>query len=273
MKIFGICLVKNEVDIIEYCLTESSKWAHKIFVYDNGSDDNTWELVCELAKTNPTIVPYKKEALPFRDELRVKVFNEYRHLVEEGDWWCFRLDCDEFYIDDPREFLKHVPSRYHVVAKASYDYRLTFEDVEEFQFEDHSPHDAEQLMYYNPLLYTEKRFFKHRKALIWPETDAFPLHMGILYPEFIRQKHIQYRSPNQIKARLEKKREATKSGYTFFKKHDFQDDWKELLDHRENLIRESSDWKFDGYKYPDLFKKSAKRMIFERLMHALRIYP
>ena len=68
----------------------------------------------------------------------------------------------EFYIDDPRHFLKKVPKKYHVVAKASFDYRLTFEDVEEFSFVDKSPNDSDLLKYYNPLIYTEKRFFKHR---------------------------------------------------------------------------------------------------------------
>ena len=91
MKIFGICLVKNEEDIIEHCLTEAAKWADKIFVYDNGSEDQTWEIVQDIAKANDKIVPYKKEALPFRDHLRAKVFNAYKHLAKDGDWWCFRL--------------------------------------------------------------------------------------------------------------------------------------------------------------------------------------
>lgn len=273
MKIFGICLVKNEADIIEYCLNESSKWAHKIFVYDNGSDDNTWEIVCEMAKSNPAIVPYKKEALPFRDELRAKVFNEYRHLAEEGDWWCFRLDSDEFYIDDPREFLEKVPSRYHLVAKASFDYRLTHEDLTEFEFEDKSPHDALQLKYYNPLLYTEKRFFRYRKRLTWLESKGSPTHVGILYPHFIRQKHLQHRSPNQVQSRLDKKKQATQDGYLFFKNHDSESSWREILEYRKNLIRESDEWINSGYKYPNLYKKSWSRNLFENVMHFLKIYP
>lgn len=273
MKIFGICLVKDEADIIEYCLSEASKWAHQIFVYDNGSSDDTWEIVNRLSQSNPVIVPYKKEALPFRDELRAKVFNHYRHLASDGDWWCFRLDSDEFYIDDPREFLANVPKRYHVVAKASYDYRLTFEDVEEFTFKDQCPHDALQLQYYNPLLYTEKRFFRYRPRLEWRHDRSFPTLMGILQPEFIKVKHFQYRSPKQIQARLDKKKTATQNGYLFFTKHDYQDDWRELLEHRQNLIQESEYWHYEGYKYPDMFKQKMHRKLFARLMHQLEIFP
>jgi len=273
MKIFGICLVKNEADIIEYCLSEASKWADKIFVYDNGSEDETWEIVNDLASSNPVIIPYKKEALPFRDELRARVFNTYKHLTSEGDWWCFRLDSDEFYIDNPKDFLANVPSKYHVVAKASFDFRLTFEDVEEFEFKDCSPHDALQLKYYNPLLYTEKRFFKHRKRLKWSNEKGFPDHMGILFPKFIRQKHYQYRSPNQIQNRLEKKKIATLNGYKCFLKHDNEDLWESVAEHRGNLIMESDEWLYKGYKYPNLFKQPWYREIAELVLHGTKIFP
>lgn len=273
MKIFGICLVKNEADIIEYCLEEASKWATKIFVYDNGSEDETWEIVQDIAKHNSIVIPFKQEALPFRDNLRAKVFNNYKHLAKNGDWWCFRMDSDEFYIDDPRIFLSKVSSRYHVVCKASYDYRLTFEDIDEYEFKDSCPHDAIQLKYYNPLIYTEKRFFRHRNRLVWREKDSFPIHMGLIAPQLIKLKHLQYRSPNQIQSRLDKKKIATKSGFQFFKKHDSEDHWKEVLEYRKNLIKENGSWQYDGLKYPDLYKKSWKRDLFERIMFGLKIYP
>ena len=42
-KIHAICVVKNEVDIIEACLRSAEQWADRIIVYDNKSDDGTWE--------------------------------------------------------------------------------------------------------------------------------------------------------------------------------------------------------------------------------------
>jgi len=273
LNIFGICLVKDEADIIEHCLDEASKWASKIFIYDNGSDDHTWEIVKGLAKTNKVIVPYKQVTVPFRDELRAQVFNKYKDLAQHGDWWCFRMDADEFYIDDPRDFLVRVPKRYHVVAKESYDFRLTYEDVEEYKFTDQSKNDIKHLKYYNPLLYTEMRFFRHRSKLQWRTDRGFPTHMGILSTRFIKVKHYQHRSPNQIKKRLNKKRHATNQGYKYFRNHDNEQHWYQTLAYRRNLIEVNDEWRSKGYKYPNLYKKSALRHFFEMLMHYLKLYP
>jgi hypothetical protein len=49
--------------------------------------------------------------------MRLLVGHDSRHLACErldGDWWCI-LDADEFYIDDPREFLEAVPKRFSSV--------------------------------------------------------------------------------------------------------------------------------------------------------------
>ena len=37
--------VKNEVDIIDQSLRAAASWCSKIYVFDNGSDDGTWETV------------------------------------------------------------------------------------------------------------------------------------------------------------------------------------------------------------------------------------
>ena len=40
MKIHAISVIKNEADIIAHNLTKAAKWAHKIYVLDNGSTDD-----------------------------------------------------------------------------------------------------------------------------------------------------------------------------------------------------------------------------------------
>lgn len=57
MRIYSLCLVKDEADIIEYTLSRAAEWSHRIFVMDNGSTDGTWELVQRLARRLPGIVP------------------------------------------------------------------------------------------------------------------------------------------------------------------------------------------------------------------------
>ena len=71
MKIFGNCLVKNEADMIVETLRHAAHWCDRIFVFDNGSTDGTWEKVLELTKHEPRVVPFKSAAVPYRDSLRI----------------------------------------------------------------------------------------------------------------------------------------------------------------------------------------------------------
>lgn len=239
MKIFALCLVKNEDDVIEQCLTAGSKWADKIFVYDNGSSDKTWQIIQELAKTNSKIIPWKSDSKHYKNNLFGDIFNAFRGEAKNGDWWCY-LPADEFYIDDPRTFLEKVPRRYHVVKAESFDYQLTFEDVEEFEFKENEPFDASKIKYYKSETYTEMRFFKHRNRLVWPAGLHRPTHIGINFPKKIRLKHYQHRSPAQIQLRLDTRRGLVATGYKFFK-HAAQNTWQEKLVHRSECIKDNGD--------------------------------
>ena len=236
MKIFAISLIKDEEDIIEFNLSEGLKWADKIFVLDNGSSDRTWEIVNRMAVTNDKIVPWKQDFRPYREEMRSEVYNQFKHLSEDGDWWCNKFDSDEFYIDNPREFLSAVPRHYHVVKHESIDFQLTHEDVEEFSFAENETFDASKIRYYKPDSYSEQRFFKFRKKLLWLLTESKPRHMGIIYPKKIRLKHFQYRTPFQIQKRLDIRRKLYEGGFKFAI-HDSQTDWKEKLFHRKDLVK------------------------------------
>jgi glycosyltransferase involved in cell wall biosynthesis len=251
MKIFGICLIKNEVDIIEACLKEYSNWVDKIIIYDNGSTDGTWELVQELAKSNDKIIPWKSEARPYHDGLRSYAFNEFRHLSSEGDWWCVKMDSDEFYIDNPREFLPKVSKWHNAVTSMHFEYKLTHEDVAEFNFMNRFPEDRECLKYYAKKVTSETRFVRYFDRLVWPDTHAFPLGSNLYSPLKIRIQHYQYRSPKQIDERLKVRRQATRDGYKHFKRDDVED-WKEKLEYRKNLIKESPEFEIGYISDPNI---------------------
>ena len=108
MRIHGICLVKNESDILRYFFRESMRWCDRIYVFDNGSTDTTWEVVNEIAAAHPQVIPAIHDGCPFDDALRGRIFRQFRADAAPGDWWC-RLDADELYIDEPRAFLERVP--------------------------------------------------------------------------------------------------------------------------------------------------------------------
>lgn len=240
MKIYGISVVKNEEDVIRDSLTIASEWCEKIFVLDNGSEDGTWKEIMDVAKGNDKIIPWKQMNVAFYEGLRAEVFNEFRHIAEEGDWWCFRLDADEFYIDDPRDFLPRVPSNRHYVCRESVEYYLTFEDLEEYEFEGRFPEDRNKIRYYRPESHTEARFFRHRDRLKWDPQDPFPRHMGVVYEKRIMCKHYQYRSVDQMKTRLLTRQKARTDGFVGWD-HASQESYTELLMHRSELIYDNQD--------------------------------
>jgi hypothetical protein len=229
MRIFGLCLVKNEADIIRTSLRESLKWCDRIFVFDNGSSDQTWEYVQDAARADSRVVAFKSDPRPFDDALRAEIFNAFRGEAGAGDWWC-RLDADEFYVDDPKAFLAAVPKRHHVVWCTWLQYFLTADDVAEEPLQDGAEIPEitlERFPRYYQAIGGEPRFFRHRDRLVWT-SGAWPAHLGVVEPRRIRVKHVQYRSPAQIQRRLDTRRAAAAAGWQHFG-HSTQESWRDKI--------------------------------------------
>jgi glycosyltransferase involved in cell wall biosynthesis len=216
VKIHGICIVKSEADIISECLTAASSWCDHIYVLDNGSTDDTWQMVQALAHRLPAVVPWKSEQAPFSDGLRSAIFHHFRADSRHGDWWC-RLDADEFYIDDPRIFLQKVPDKYDVVWTGNFSYYFTDEDAEQYRrtperYGDDVPIEEKIRFYVNH--WSEPRFFRFRDGITWAEGEGFPsfVYSSPAYPVRMWQKHFPYRSPTQIEQRLAARQEAISRG-------------------------------------------------------------
>lgn len=273
MKIFGICLVKNEADIIEETLVKAIVWCDNIFVYDNGSYDNTWLIVQKLALKYPQIVPYKSEIKPFGDQLRLDVFNEFRHLSNENDWWC-RLDSDEIYIDNPKEILAQVNKWHHVVYNESYQFYFT--DVDKILWKN-SPliyekcTDYENILKYYICNWSEIRFFKYRTSLKW-EFGSWPLHIGVVSPLKVRLKHYQYRNPLQIQERLLIRQQAAEKGYTNFLAYNSEKNWEEKIMNSSNLNHIDEGWIVNKSNFPDFSEPKIKYFI-KLFLHLIKIFP
>lgn len=209
MKIFALCVVKNEGDIIEDCLRAASVWADRIFVYDGQSTDGTWEKV--VAMQNEKIVPWRQDGKVFQESLRAEIFNAHRHEAAEGDWWC-HLDADEFYVEDPRRFLARVPHREHVVWGIAVEYYLTPHDLKHIDFHSPTAEILKSLRYYRAEN-SEPRFFKHRRQLVWNENEGRPRHMGIATVERPLYFHYKYRSPQQMQLRIETRLDSQRRGF------------------------------------------------------------
>jgi glycosyltransferase involved in cell wall biosynthesis len=281
VRILGISVVKNEADIIRPFLEHTTKWADRIYVYDTGSTDNTWEIVQSMA--NDIIVPWKKDDVDFHNNIRARVFHAFKHEAEPGDWWCYRMDADEFYVDDPQAYLASVPEHYHTVYRKCLNYNVTIEDVEEYDFIGNFSLDRNLIRYFLPDGRIERRFIKHRTALKWDEKKGLG-YTGITYPEMILAQHYRWRSPQQIRKRLESKREYLKRKARQKGRHEqieqidethIADQWREHCPHRRDMILDTgpSSWAkvtFDE----DHFNRITENWFsyrLKRVLHSLHI--
>jgi hypothetical protein len=269
-KIHSICVVRNEGDVIGYCLEAASRWSDRIIVYDGASEDNTWDVVCSMASDK--IIPWKQDGKVFQESLRAEVFNAFRAEAEPGDWWC-HLDADEFYVENPRELLTRVTWPYHVVWGIAVEFYLTEQDILERKTNPvtDSKQQIDRLQYYS-IKNSEPRFFRDRKGLKWPEDAGWPIHMGPTFPERLLYKHYKYRSPEQIQRRLDTRRRSVEGGFTGWE-HARETDWRQKLQDPAKLNKFDGD-KFD-YREADLPRHQeppAKRLV-KMALHQLRIFP
>ena len=236
MAIHALTLVKNESDIIEQTLRAALGWCDHIYVFDNGSTDGTWEKVQALAMKFPAIIPWKQDPRPFRDTIRGDILRHFRRRARSGDWWCI-LDADEFYIDDPRVFLRRVPTRYNSVWQADYSFRFTDADLATYERRpetfDGSRAWNEILRHYVLERHSECRFFRHW----WGLRRLPPPNWGPVFPDRIRLRHYRYRSPEQIMRRLSSRLASIERGDYF--DHEHRDQWQgNETHHREFTWRE-----------------------------------
>jgi hypothetical protein len=228
MKIHGLCLIKNEADVLQETLMSALHWCDYVYVFDNGSNDRTWELVHELAKRYLQIVPYKQDDTLYSNGLRAEIFNAFRSNAGPLDWWC-ALDADEFYIDDPRVFLTKIPYRLKTVWSASLNYYFTDEDSILYRKDPVkflATPVQERFRYYLSN-WGELRFFRHSDDIGWtPDQGGFPPAMfaAPAYPVRIWLKHYQYRSPEQIERRLLTRRPAMQAKTGFW--HEVKPSWR-----------------------------------------------
>ena len=227
MKIHAMCLVKNEADILQETFISALRWCDHIYVFDNGSNDGTWELAQKLANEHPQIVPYKQDDVLYSNGLLADIFNAFRSNAGPRDWWC-RLDADEIYIDDPRIFLAKIPDRFQTVWSASFAYYFTDQDLLFYQQdpEGYVKIPVEQRLRYYRNHWGELRFFRHNDQMVWTRDDGhFPKAVwdGLVYPVRIWLKHYQYRSPDQMQRRLLTRRPAVGAGTGF--RHEAVANW------------------------------------------------
>lgn len=274
MRIYGAMLVKDEADILKVCIEDALRWVDGLFILDNGSTDGSWDILQSLK--SDVVVPWKQDFSPYRRSMRADIFNEFRSISKDGDWW-FVADADEFFVDNPKDFLAKVPKSYHVVFKKSVDYFLTEEDVAEYGFTGDFSRDKDHIRYIEPNCWAEIRFFRYRRRLNWDPVrkpqEQKPDHIGLWYPEPIIARHYQYRSPAQMQARLDVRNKIPrdKAGRPF--RHVTQKKWTELLRKRADLVEDRGYAQYAALPLRrDIMERPMTRLA-KRLLHGTGILP
>jgi glycosyltransferase involved in cell wall biosynthesis len=212
MQLIGLCVTRNEADIIGFSLRHASRFCDAIYVLDNGSTDGTWEIVRRIARENSAIVPFERKECVFARGLRAYVHDKVRARYSEKDWFMF-LDSDEFLEEDPKPLLSWCNERSydHVFALQAHFY-IVQEDLDKGWFHGNGPIQSfEELPQHYRINNREPRFFRNGHV-DWPiynpdQTFAnihFPT-IGRACPRMVVNRHYQYRSKRQIEERIEQR--------------------------------------------------------------------
>lgn len=255
MKLNAICMVKNEGDVIEETLLNAKQFCHRIYVFDNGSDDGTWETVQRLANTYEEIEVAFHSYEEFKNQLRNRVYNKYNHLYSDKDWW-YILDADEMLTEDPKPRLEKAAKKgkdaMHVWQAQFY---FTDKDQEKYHMEDLSQPTTERRRYYR-INWREVRFFTNNPNEKWSEniTGRIPPHCGKFYQDSPICRHYAQRTPEQIIARNQMR---INNPYSFFHiKNKQTESWIKKAD---DMFYYNNDGKFEFPAY-DKFKYFANEL-------------
>ncbi len=204
MKFFCLLPLRDEADIVAQCLDHLLQWADRIYVFDTGSVDNTWEIVQEYASIHVQIRPITKESVYFSESrLRSYLFHIARQEMRDGDWFL-RVDADEFHHISPRKFvLERLKRGETIVYHQYYNFEITESEVAglssiENILEERQKTITERRRYYTTSLYTEPRLCRYRSSMKWPDTISFPFNAGFVAKERIPIRHYRFRDPLQM---------------------------------------------------------------------------
>jgi glycosyltransferase involved in cell wall biosynthesis len=225
MKLYAICLIKNEDDIIAQTLKYATRYCDKIFVIDNGSTDRTWELVNGLSKQFPQIVPFVQTQAPYDDGLRWMAYDAHHQGMSDTDWWLV-LDSDEFLAEDPRPVIQQAMDEgADIVVAWQIQFYFTERDLADWETgKDARDRSIFERRRYYRIDHQEPRLFRNRSAGTWEASPlsrklgmppwfrgktgqgtqerCMPTHAGKISRRRILNRHYQYRDPEQIAKRL-----------------------------------------------------------------------
>jgi glycosyltransferase involved in cell wall biosynthesis len=207
MKFICLLPVRDEADIIGQSLAALLRWADRIYIFDTGSLDQTWEIVQQFARQDRRVAPLRKEPVYFSEpRLRGYMFHIARQEMREGDWFL-RVDADEFHHLPPPEFVKTRMRPGETVAYHQYyDFRLLQSEADAWERGQETLADRrrpieDRRRHYTISTYSEPRLCRYRPSMQWPQTVSFPYNAGYVARERLPIRHYPHRDPAQLHRR------------------------------------------------------------------------
>jgi glycosyltransferase involved in cell wall biosynthesis len=244
MKLYAICLVKNEDDVIEQTLIFASRSCDRIFVIDNWSDDGTWDIVQSVARSHPQVVPFMQTREPYSDALRALAYNAYHAELDDTDWWMI-LDADEFLAEDPRPVIEEaIKEGADIVRAWQIQFYYTEKDYRRYAAgEDKRDVPIFERRRHYLINWQEPRLFRNQSRRMWDVrlNASVPNGLRKVARRRILNRHYQYRDPEQIEKRLK-----LRFGQPLFAAHVKSLDWQSALRRSKDLnyYRDGEPWRF-----------------------------
>jgi glycosyltransferase involved in cell wall biosynthesis len=100
MNIVGMFWNRNEADILEETLTDALRHVDTIFIADDGSTDNSWDIIKSIAINNPNKVEHiQREPNKNDPAQRNALLNKIRERYRAEDTWVQVIESDIFILD------------------------------------------------------------------------------------------------------------------------------------------------------------------------------
>lgn len=251
----GLLMTHNEVDMIDEMMAANAKHVDTIFVLD-GSSDGT----AERLKAYPQVELILKDeevtkGAKVQDYHRQALLDAAHKRYGVGHWFTL-MHGDEIFHDDPRDIIEKAEKQ---GAK-----RVNWAAMQFFMHLSDEPLNMnlgvqQRLTWYSPF-WVEIRQFKSNKKTRYAKKHGQVIPEGVGWQPYSKMplfKHYSFRSPEQLKARLERIQTTSFSGEmlsaqiyresydTAYKKaYKFEGDFGDFeLDKQANLLTMMMRWR------------------------------
>jgi len=270
MKLYAICLVKNEDDVIGQTLTYATRYCDRIYVIDNGSTDDTWKIVQSLARDQDKIIPFEQTLLPYSNGLRARAYNSAHRELSDDDWWLIQ-DSDEFLAEEPKPFIEIAARKGADIIRA-WQIQFYYTERDLLAWENGTDKRDRQIFErrrYYQINWQEPRLFRNQRNRLWDVrvNDTIPDGLRKVFGRRILNRHYQFRDPEQIEKRL-----RLRFGHPTSFRYVTSTDWKTTL--RESYAldfhREGEPWRFGLRGLAYYYRRTAFNTIRAKYRGALR---